>query len=216
MSFKDILETLKDRVKERAKHSASTWRKFDSIGIVSTLRGFIEQDASGQSIFVDDPNERRAALEVAMLVRANFSAGVFLIPGCAADHQFPQEWDDAKAYFSSVFAGFGFPALSPESVMSGVTWTNGRVAGQVIKKTPQNLSVVAHTIVNAQRIANQFRMCNADGKVCKGFSMFGYNHDRQWKPDSGQHQLFSTTQVSTKLLTSILHHHSCENIGRRR
>jgi hypothetical protein len=131
-------------------------------------------------VFVDDPNERRAALEIAMLVRANFSAGVFLIPGCAADHQFPQEWDDAKAFFCSIFAGFGFPAFSPEAVMSGVTWTNGRVAGQVIKKTPQNLGVIAHTMVNAQRIANQFRMCNTDGRVCKGYATFGYQRDRQW------------------------------------
>lgn len=64
--------------------------------------------------------------------------------------------------------------------MSGVTWTNGHVAGQVIKKTPQNLGVVAHAIVNAQRVTNQLRMCNADGRVCKGFSTFGYNHDAQW------------------------------------
>jgi hypothetical protein len=64
MSFRNILDKLKDRVKERSKHTTSRWRKYDSIGIVSTLRGFIEQDASGHPVFVDDLHERRAALRL--------------------------------------------------------------------------------------------------------------------------------------------------------
>lgn len=97
MSFADIWDLLNERVKERSRNPKSYWRKFDSVGIVSSLRGFIDYDSSGHATFVDSLSERRAALEVPIIMRANFSAGVILIPGCAADHGFPQEWDEAKA-----------------------------------------------------------------------------------------------------------------------
>ena len=71
--------------------SACRW---ESIGSITTAYRFIQVR----------PEERHAVVEVTMLASTWYSAAVVCVPGTAAQHGYPDEWNTAKAYVTAVFA----------------------------------------------------------------------------------------------------------------
>ena len=114
------------------------------------------------------------------MMSKHFSAGIVLIPGSACDHGFPCTWDDIKAEVNGIFTSFGIPTLSPDVLINNVTWTSTEPLEGYIHHDAKNVDVITKTMINAQHIANHFRITDPDGNFMKKYATYDDTFDELW------------------------------------